>query len=329
MLEVLRHSDEIDERPAGYVGPDLSPRGLVLEPHRLGDGVYALMANIPPRDNNGVIAGDRAALVVDAGINGAVARQIQGRVRELTDRPLRYLVNTTYHGDHTFGNADFGDDVIVVSSRQNANSMRELEREKAMRSGNLLSDPDALADVTRWRRPDLRFDTYLAVDLGGRTVELWHFGPGNGPGDTIVYEPATKSAWTGNLLPRAGIPTMLLEGGPLPYVRSLRRMRHTLDVETIVPGHGPMGPGRPAIDWLIGYLEGLHEAVDTQRRAGLSAAEAVEVVRLADVGPRLPDAPGGAPSGLPASANELLGHLHRLNVLATYRALEAGDGGAA
>lgn len=76
MLRELSLSEEIAERPAGYVGPDLSPHGLVLEPHRLGDGVYALMATIPPRDNNGVIAGDRAALVVDAGINGAVARQM-------------------------------------------------------------------------------------------------------------------------------------------------------------------------------------------------------------------------------------------------------------
>jgi cyclase len=107
---------ELKERPAGYEGPNLDPEGLVLQPHELGDGVYALMANIPPKDNNGVIIGSRAALVIDAGINGAVSRQIQEVVAALSDTPLRYLVNTTYHGDHTFGNYAFGDDVLIISS---------------------------------------------------------------------------------------------------------------------------------------------------------------------------------------------------------------------
>jgi cyclase len=48
---------EIAERLSGYAGPNLSPVGLTLLPRRLADGVYALMANIPPKDNNGVIVG--------------------------------------------------------------------------------------------------------------------------------------------------------------------------------------------------------------------------------------------------------------------------------
>jgi cyclase len=65
------------------------------------------VANIPPKDNNGLIVGERAALVIDAGIVPDISAQIQRLVAQQTDRPLRYLVNTTYHGDHTFGNASF------------------------------------------------------------------------------------------------------------------------------------------------------------------------------------------------------------------------------
>lgn len=44
------------------------------------------------------------------------------------------------------------------------------------------------------------FDDHLALDLGGREVELWHFGPGNSPGDTVVWVPEARAAWTGNLV---------------------------------------------------------------------------------------------------------------------------------
>ena len=88
-------AQELAERPEGYQGPNLSPRGLRLLPTQLAAGAYALVANIPPKDNNGLVVGDRAALVIDAGIVPDVSTQIQQLVAHQTDRPLSYLVNTT------------------------------------------------------------------------------------------------------------------------------------------------------------------------------------------------------------------------------------------
>ena len=73
------------------------------------------MANRMPRDNSGVVIGQRGALVIDTGINEPMARQIQERVRKLTDKSLLYFVNTNYHGDHTFGNYLFPDPVEIVA----------------------------------------------------------------------------------------------------------------------------------------------------------------------------------------------------------------------
>jgi cyclase len=320
MKKVLALPGEIDERPAGYRGPNLDPEGLVLHPQELGTGVYALMANIPPKDNNGVIIGTKAALVIDAGINGAVSFQIQQIVGELTEKPLRYLVNTTYHGDHTFGNYAFGDDVVIISSTLNRASMADLDREKGFRSKNLYGNDAAIADVTQWRRPDVAFNDLCVVDLGDRVVELYHFGPGNGVGDVIVYEPVTKTAWTGNFLPRAGVGPMLLEGGPGPYIESLGKMRDTIDVATVVCGHGPMGEGRDAIDTMIAYLHGLQESVRAALRAGQQLEPTVETTALPE---------RFAKPDLPPPAGEALGllnhQMHRLNVVATYRALEHAD----
>lgn len=307
---------EIAERPPEYLGPDLSPEGLILQPQELAPGVYALMANIVPRDNNGVIIGEKSVLVVDAGINGSVSRQIRQHVRELTDKPIRYLVNTTYHGDHTFGNYAFSEEVIIISSRRNKQSMRDLAYEKRMRVGNLRGNLQAIADVTTWRRPDVVFERLCEIDLGNKLVQLWHFGPGNAPGDTIVFVPEDNIAWTGNFLMRAGICHMLLEGGPRPYLQTLKAVKETLPIKTIVPGHAPMGEGPAALDTLIDYLEELDTRVRTEREAGMS----LETMLASYPCPENLVLPAHLPFA--AAMNPLNQQLHRLNILATYRELE-------
>ncbi|MGI5485324.1 MBL fold metallo-hydrolase [Microtetraspora malaysiensis] len=317
---------ELAERPSGYAGPNLSPSGLRLIPRTLADGVHALMANIPPKDNNGLITGRDAALVVDAGITPTVSEQILSLVSELTDRPVRFLVNTTYHGDHTFGNQAFPADTVIVSSRANKENMTDLDYEKQVRSGNMYGDEALFDTVTGWRTPDVVFDSFAEIDLGGRAVQLWHFGPGNGPGDTVVYVPDTRVGWVGNLLCHEGIAPMLLQGGPEPYIHTLRAMRAALpDLETIVPGHGPAGDGRAAIDSLVTYLERLHEEVITAVEAGRTVEETMATCTdpwAEQLSPALSAAMAQyqvpqdiAHQGLLA----LCRNLHRLNVLAAYR----------
>lgn len=317
---------ELSARPQGYRGPNLSPVGLELEPRRLSDGVYALLANTPGKDNNGLIVGDDAALVVDAGITADVATQIRRHAAALTNRPVRFLVNTTYHGDHTFGNSSFPADVTVVSSRVNKENMADLDYEKQVRSGNMYGDAALFDAVTTWRKPDVCFDGYAEIDLGGRMVELWHFGAGNGPGDTIVYVPDARTAWTGNYLCHAGTAHMLLQAGPEPYLASLRRMRKTLrELELIVPGHGAMGNGPEAIDWLTGYLEDLRDDVTRLYEAGNTIEQTVRQCPspFADgLDPRLAAALANYPSPTLKTQQDFLDlcrNLHRLNVFATYR----------
>lgn len=294
----------------------------------LADRVYALIANRPPKDNNGLVVGDTGALVIDAGITAAISRRIQEIAADLSDQPIRYLVNTTYHGDHTFGNEAFPAEVTVLSSSVNKENMNDLGYERKLRSQNMYGDEGLLDGIGTWRKPDVTFDAHAEVDLGGRTVELWHFGPGNGPGDTVVYVPDAWVAWTGNYLCHAGTAPMLLQGGPEPYLASLRRMRSALpDLGTIVPGHGPIGDGHQAIDWLIGYLERLrddvralhasgHSMLDTVRRCPSPFADGLEPDLLAAL-----DQYEGDTDDVTQSYLALCRDLHRLNVLATYLTL--------
>lgn len=146
---------ELTERPPGFIGSDLRPTGLQLEPQQLTEGVYALMANQIPKDNNG----ERASLVIDGGMTPRIGRHIQDIAGNLTSTPIRYLANTTFHGDHTFGNSAFADEVVIMTSRANRDAMTDLDTEKANRAENTHGDT-ALQEVTTWRLPELTFDRF-------------------------------------------------------------------------------------------------------------------------------------------------------------------------
>ncbi|MDJ1135650.1 MBL fold metallo-hydrolase [Streptomyces iconiensis] len=164
---------EMDERPPGFIAPNLSPADLRLEPQELAEGVYSLMANEVPKDSNGLIVGEKAALIVDSGITPGIGRHIQEVAAELTDKPVRYLANTTYHGDHTFGNTAFGEEVTVISSRIDRAAMTDLAAEKRLRTESMYGDR-SLDQVRTWCKPDAVFDRFCEIDLGGLVVHLWH-----------------------------------------------------------------------------------------------------------------------------------------------------------
>jgi cyclase len=73
----------------------------------LTPGIYGLLSSKPPVDNSGFVVGKHGVLAIDAHINGAMAGLIQTAVRQVTKKPILYVVNTNYHGDHTFGNSAF------------------------------------------------------------------------------------------------------------------------------------------------------------------------------------------------------------------------------
>ena len=292
--------------PAGFVPPALHPAGARLETVPLGDGVYALVSDRPPVDNAGFVVGERGVLVIDAHIDEAMAGQILSAVRRVTDEPILYLVNTNYHADHTFGNHAFPDDTIVVAHRETRRVMEGFEEQKRRMLVTVDGDPEVFAGATL-RLPDLVFDERVDIDLGGRRVELHYFGLGNTPGDTVVYEPVTGTAWTGNLVLGAGSLPFLLEGRPADYARTIRRFAETLPVRTLIPGHGaPAAAG--VLERYVDYLDMLCAALEHARHESWSRERVLAVplpARFA-IDPELPSAP-------------FYGGLHVFNLNRAYR----------
>lgn len=304
---------DLSQRPAAFIPPPLHPEGARLETVRLADGVYALVSNKTGVDNSGFVVGERGVLVVDAHINAEMARQIQDAVQAVTDKPILYLINTNYHGDHTFGNYAFPAETRIVAHRATAQRMRDFEAEKEFLLATVDGDRSVYADA-RLRLPDLVFDDSLSLDLGGRTVELHHFGPGNTPGDAVVYVPEAQVAWTGNLVLGVGLP-FLLEGGAARYLRTIERFADELEVRTIVPGHGPLASGEVLAAYRR-YLAGLDARVTELGRSGGSLADALAAFPLPD---------GYLPEGIDDPTRAFLEGLHQFNV---WRVLEEGRGAA-
>ncbi len=237
-----------------------------------------MLSSKPPVDNSGFVVGEHGVLVIDAHINGAMAGLIQSAVRQVTNKPILYVVNTNYHGDHTFGNSAFPRETLIVAQQKTAEIMRDLEREKQFLLPYVDNDRTVFGDV-RLRLPDLVLDEYLELDLGGRVVELYHLGHGNTPGDTVVFVPEARVAWAGNLIHGEGSIPFLIEGGAGAYLETMAKFTHTLEVATIIPGHGLLTSGA-ILSRYLAYLSELIESVRKAIRAGQTLEEAIVAIPL-------------------------------------------------
>jgi len=270
---------EWSDFPADFVKWKLNPTGCQLSIEKLGENAYALVSSIPGVDNAGFVVGDKGVLVIDAHISISMAKQIQERVREVTDKPIRYLVNTNYHADHTFGNCAFPAETLVIQQRETAARTRYFEHEREFMLPAVANDPSIFEGVI-YRAPDVVFDDRLLIDLGGKTVELHWFGPANTPGDTIVYVPSARAAWTGNVT--TGSFGLCLESDAPSYLAMISRFVQTLEVDRLVSGHAPIS-GRDVLGNYLVYFGDVTHEVKKALGAGWSLEETLKRTRLPDV----------------------------------------------
>jgi glyoxylase-like metal-dependent hydrolase (beta-lactamase superfamily II) len=187
--------------------------------------------------------------------------------------------------------------------------MRQFEEEKQFLMRTVDQDPKVFADE-KLRLPDEVFDEFRRIDLGGRVVELYHWGAGNTPGDTVVYVPEAAVARAGNLVLGEGSIPFLIEGGAEEYRRTIDRFARTLKVKTIVPGHGSLTTGA-ILERYQRYLADLTEVVGGATRSGKPLEETLESSRLRAESTAVPN----------ELFTRLVAGIHRWNVQQTYQEL--------
>ncbi|MFF4902647.1 MBL fold metallo-hydrolase [Streptomyces sp. NPDC001068] len=260
-----------------------------MHTRRLADGVYAVMSSdVDETDhtatNAGFVVGDSGVLVVESLSNGRLASQVIGEVRKVTPLPIRFLVNTSFHGDHCFGNFAFPAQTVVI---QHAATKREMDtRFEQDRSFmiELLGANAGIEEVVP-RSADITVSGATSLDLGGKHVDVDHIGFAQTDGDLIIRVREENVVFVGNMLqaPPPAFP-WLIEGRAEEALATYRRLHEILDDRSvIVPGHGRT-MRRADILHSVAYIEKLNSLASEAKTKGLPADQAREVLAMKEYG---------------------------------------------
>lgn len=210
--------------------------------------------------NLGIIIGNEAVAVVDTGGSISVGESLVGAVRALTDKPIRYVINTHDHPDHLFGNAAMPAGTTFVGHHN-------LPSELASRGAYYLHSyreqlGAAEIDAVRIIAPTLLVDTETRLDLGGRPLRLIAWSPAaHTDCDLTILDETTGVLFAGDLVFLQHIP--VVDGSLTGWLSVIQRLEK-LPARIVVPGHGrEIAPWPQALDDERRYLTVL--AQDTRR----------------------------------------------------------------
>lgn len=253
---------------------DLADKKITFS--RLSDNAYAYTAEGDP--NTGIVIGDDAVMVIDTQATPIMAQDVIRRIREVTDKPIKYVVLSHYHAVRVLGASAYGADHVIAS---------EATREMIVERGQ----QDYLSEVQRFPRlfrsvetvpgltwPTMTFTDRMTLWLGKTEVQIIHAGRGHTKGDTIVWLPKERVLFSGDLV----------EYGATPYCgdahlqdwpNTLQKLRD-LKPLALVPGRGDaLTTERAVEDGLAGtqaFVTELYEEVKKRARANESLKQAYE-----------------------------------------------------
>lgn len=191
-----------------------TPQDQTLELKKVTDAVTVLMGG---GGNTTVIdCGDYAVVIDDK--NPGWGDKLIADVKKVTAKPVKYLINTHYHGDHTGNNEQFAKFSDIIAQR-NAR-MTLIEQNKPMAA-----------------LPILTFDDRMDIFLGNKNLQLLYYGKGHTSGDAIIYLPDEKVVVMGDLFFNGIIPFMDKIGDSKEWIDVLDKVDQ-LDATTVIPGHG-------------------------------------------------------------------------------------------
>jgi cyclase len=266
-----------------------TPASVALVARKLAPGVFAVHADdaagknaegVPVATSGGFVIGTKGVLLIDTMINRNLAGQLLALVREQTKRPILYAVNTSYHGDHSYGNQFLPRATRVIQhAKTQAYIQQSFAKDVAFMSQYFGSN-SGLQELTAQKAAILLGDgESREIDLGGKRVTVAHLGFAQTEGDLFVSVADDKVLFTGNPIISSG-PSLpwLLDGHYQESLATLRKLRTNFPADTVVvPGHGAP-TGMAALDDHIRYLEELGQEVRAALKDGLDANKTSERV---------------------------------------------------
>ncbi|HEX7776211.1 MAG TPA: MBL fold metallo-hydrolase [Parvibaculum sp.] len=263
--------------------------------HDLGNGGYAWLQ--PDGgwgwSNAGLIVDQGEALLVDTLFDVPLTREMLAAMKKAEPKAaakIGTLVNTHHNGDHCYGNECCeGAEIIAHKMAKEA-----MTHEKPDLLAGFLEAAPQLGDIGAYflkcfgafdfrsvtqTLPTTTFETELTRQVGDKTVKIMHVGPAHSPGDTLVLVPQDKTVFTGDILFIEGHPIMW-EGPVSNWIAACDRIM-AMDVETVVPGHGPI-TDKKGVRAVRDYLVYTRDEAKKRYDAGLSAVDAARDIDMSD-----------------------------------------------
>ncbi len=260
----------------------------------IGNGAYAWLA---PRgtwgwSNSGLIVDSGQSLLVDTLYDLDLTGEMLRRMRdaEPCTRRIDTLVNTHANGDHCHGN-ELVSGAEIIASTASAAEMAELPPEVMAAFVEAAADMGPVGDYflhcfgqfrfqgIRHTPPTRTFDGELDLRVGDKRIHLIEVGPAHTRGDVLVHSPADRVVFTGDILFIEGTPVMW-EGPVANWIKACRLIE-AMEVDHIVPGHGPVTDKR-GVAQVREYLEYVRDQARRRYDAGMDAFEAARDIELAE-----------------------------------------------
>jgi cyclase len=267
--------------------------------------------------NAGVVVGHDTTVLIDTAATERRARVLREAVAKISEHSPSILINTHFHGDHHFGNAQFSPPATVVA--------HEIARAEIIEAGLGLRQlwPQVQWGETPIVAPGLTFRDAITIHAGQTRIELMHLGPAHTTNDVFVWVPQRRVLFAGDVL-WSGVTPFCLMGsiaGSLDVIAQLRQ----LEPEIIVPGHGDVG-GPELFDSNEAYLRFIQELATDGYHSGLTPLEVASKTELGEFSSLLD--PERVVGNLHRAYAELAGQPlgARIDVLAAFQEMVAHHG---
>ena len=220
--------------------------------------------------NSGVVATTDGVLVFDALDTDAIARAERQAIANVIKQPVRYLVSSPFHDPFNGGSAVYADVFKIAHENYRAGLIDQMQR------GNVP------ADVQRMRMPNATYRDRMTFYLGGKEIQVLHFGSAHTKGDSVLFVPQDRIAYLSEVFFNEEFPNMA-GGYGVSWVRALDALK-ALDADIFIPGHGPIPDDpkqtRAAFDRARQILVDARDGIQNEIARGATEDQAVAAVKL-------------------------------------------------
>ena len=258
--------------PAAAQEPDRF-KDVRIKTIKVADGVYMLLGE---GGNIGVSAGEDGVFLIDDQF-APLTEKIRAAIANISDKPIRFVLNTHWHGDHTGGNENLGKAGAVIVAHDNVYA--RMSKENFMEAFNMKVPPAPRAAL-----PVISFNDTLTFHLNGQEIHTRHYGHAHTDGDSVVYFPESNVVHTGDIFSYQRYPFIDLgSGGSVDgLIAAVRDLLTWIDGKAkIIPGHGPLAD-RKALEEYLEFLATVRARIGDLVDEGKSMEEAVAAKPLAD-----------------------------------------------